>query len=53
MNDKKCCFCQKLGDSFLKCSACGTVAYWQCNTNIKFRTEYEYEYIHNLDFDRI
>jgi hypothetical protein len=25
----------------------------QCNTNIKFRTKYEYKYIHNLDFDRM
>jgi hypothetical protein len=25
----------------------------QCNTNINFLTEYEFEYIHNLDFDRI
>ena len=25
----------------------------QCNMNIKIWTEYEYEYIRNLDFDRI
>eukprot|EP00092_Neocalanus_flemingeri_P062557 GFUD01075493.1.p1 GENE.GFUD01075493.1~~GFUD01075493.1.p1 ORF type:complete len:344 (+),score=63.32 GFUD01075493.1:86-1117(+) len=30
MSDQTCWFCKKLGDSLLKCSACGSVAY--CNT---------------------
>ena len=33
--------------------SCGhyTPSLYQCNTNIKFQTEYEY--MHNLDFDQI
>ena len=34
LNEKmgeKCCFCQKIGNSLLKCSACGCVSY--CNQN--------------------